>query len=130
GYRVEVARLAVAARVRNRSREPVTFTVAWRLDADYADIQEAQADRQRDRPGIRHDVRRATLEWTYIGDPRLSYRTVIHATQARPWRVEADSLTDTVTLQPGETLEIPLSIEAIDGTPVDDAATRDRESQL
>ena len=45
-YRVGLDRLSATAVLGNRTRDPLTFELSWLLEADFADIQEAQAGRR------------------------------------------------------------------------------------
>ena len=45
-YRVRVASLDIDLTIANRALRPLTFDLAWDVDADFADIQEAQSNRR------------------------------------------------------------------------------------
>jgi len=62
-YRVTVARLEVLAHLENRSRQRLTFDVAWALDADFADIQEAQSDRRQQEGRVATRTTSGTIEF-------------------------------------------------------------------
>jgi hypothetical protein len=81
-YALSIARLAVSLAISNHSTRHVDADVAWVLDADFADIQEAH-EGKRDQRG---DVRRQTcgdgLTFTYQ-HPQLKYRTAVAPSGSR-----------------------------------------------
>ena len=111
-YRVGVARLEVELAITNRARQPLTFELAWRLDADFADIQEAHAGRREQDARVdvvAHDQR---MEFTYR-HAKLPFRT--EALFDRTWTVGKGLATAAVTLAPQATTELRLHVMPVSG---------------
>jgi hypothetical protein len=75
-YRVGVASLDITLTIANHARQPVAFTLAWTLDADFADIQEAQAGRREQQAGVALATAPDHLSFSYL-HPELPFRTEV-----------------------------------------------------
>ncbi len=53
-YQVHIDRLSATAVLANRTKAPLTFELSWILEADFADIQEAQSRKPRAAGASRH----------------------------------------------------------------------------
>jgi glycogen debranching enzyme len=95
--------------VSNHSPRPVECDLAWTVDADFADIQEAQSGRREQEAGVirEHDAQRLTLTYQ---DARLPYRTVIEASGPADWTMTASHIAGRVRLLPQRPLHLQLSI--------------------
>lgn len=118
-YRVGFDRLSVTAVAVNRSRERVSFDLAWRFDADFADIQEAQSGRRKQEAAVRLTKFAQGIALAYEHD-RLSYRTSIEAEDG--WTSEDDRLASRCELAPGEARELDVEIVAFANAAVDGTA--------
>ena len=127
-YRVHLAGLGVEATIANRSAATsVRLELSWEIDADYADIQEALADRREQEAYIRRSWSDCALTFEYQHET-LRYRTLVNATGAA-WRADDSGLSATVRLAPAESLSFGLRIEPLDYLDrysADDIAERER----
>jgi glycogen debranching enzyme len=98
-YRVSVDHLAASAVVANRTKAPVAFELAWILEADFADIQEAQSGKREQQAAV--DVEPAGDEVRFVYQHRqLPYVTAVSLTGAA-WRTVPRGATVDLTLAPG-----------------------------
>jgi glycogen debranching enzyme len=120
-YRVGIASLLASVRITNRSREQVSFDVAWHVAADFADIQEGlEGKRQQDAPvGVHCGDGR--LELSY-GHDVLRFRTVVRAHGPVPFQASASALNARLTLAPQESAALSLEVGPLDYQDMPDAA--------
>jgi glycogen debranching enzyme len=111
-YQLDIASVHVLMAIRNSARRPVDFEVAWELDADYADIQEAQSGRRQQEGPVDTLAREGVIEFAY-GHADLRYRTEVR--HDGRWRMEGGRAARTIVLQPRETQELRLEIVPSDG---------------
>jgi glycogen debranching enzyme len=125
-YRVTLASLDIALVIANRARRPLTFEVAWRLGADFADIQEGQAGRREQEAPVTvaSTTDRASFSYEH---PQLPLRTELH--HDRRWTLRDDQLVTQFTLAPQqrETASIRVVPIGAAGVITNDSA-RDREA--
>jgi glycogen debranching enzyme len=132
-HRVGLDGFTATAAVGNRSREPLAFEFAWALDADFADIQEAQGgDRQQEAP---IDVRLVdnTIQYAYAHE-RLPYRSTVSVSPGN-WRMTANRAATPLTLGSGECARFELRVQPDDvgvrpEFSRDHLSTSDREKAL
>jgi glycogen debranching enzyme len=129
-YRVEVDGLAIAATVVNHSRNPIACELAWSIDADFADIQEAQAGKRQQIAGVRRQPGERALEFRYE-HARLPYCSRVIAEGAADWRMTHSRISAPVSLPAQGSIDVALRVEpsAADGMSVQDA-TGVRKSTL
>ena len=96
----------------NRARRPLTFEAAWVFDADYADIQEAQGGGKRQQTAAVESETTADGVALAYRHERLPYRTSIAVPPG--WNVADRRLTSRLTLDPGQTREIVVRVDAAD----------------
>jgi glycogen debranching enzyme len=108
-----IASLDVTLRIANRSREQLTFDLAWVVDADFADVQEGLSGNREQTADVRRLPTRGELVFQYAHD-QLPYRTRLHATGDVEWRAEASSLTTTLSLAPQEEARLVLHVRPVD----------------
>ena len=116
--------LEVTLTLANRSLEPVTLDVAWQVDADFADLQEAFAgDRQQQAP-VRATPRGASLALRYAR-PELPLETIVTG-EGADWRARDDALEARVALAPRQVITTRLRIVPRDPTrpPLADGGAR------
>lgn len=106
-YRAQVSWLEIVLTITNSARRAATFELAWQLDADFADIQEAQSGKREQEGAVAVATDGDVLEFTY-GHPALPYRTRIH--HDGRWRLSAGRLVTALTLAPQATQELRLRV--------------------
>lgn len=111
-YVVGIAHLDVVLAIGNRSRQAVDFEVAWTLEADFADIQEAQAGRREQHADVDVVARDQRMEFTYR-HPQLPFRTDVHFGSL--WTVGDGRAAALVKLEPQATLELRLQVVPVSG---------------
>jgi glycogen debranching enzyme len=96
-YEPHVTGLRVVVRATNRSRRCVDAKLTCSLDADFADLLEAQAGRREQTAPVEKRV--GCFEYAH---PRLPFRTEIEI--AELWRAAAGELSAELSLAPGATV--------------------------
>jgi glycogen debranching enzyme len=120
-HQVDVASIRSSLTITNRSGREVSVRLSWLVDADYADIQEAQDGNRRQQADVEAKASAATLHFAYL-HPQLPYRTRIDATGPREWSTESDRVSTRLQLVPQQTVEFVLTVQPIDceGSPSPD----------
>ena len=127
-HRVRAGWLDVSVLITNRARDLQTFDVIYLVDADYADIQEAQSQKREQDAGVTVATREGILELAYA-HPRLTHRTEIRCGPA--WEARGGSITAHITLQPQEARRLALQVVPfIDGARLTKAEVDERETVL
>jgi glycogen debranching enzyme len=127
-YRLNIDALLVSATVSNHSMRPVDVELAWTLDADFADIQEAHEGRRAQNAGVRHDVQGHGLLFTYE-HPRLRYRASLTPAGTVPSAPDGRSIRTRVHLEPQEAIVFGLRVQPSDAggdAPFDESDARER----
>jgi glycogen debranching enzyme len=127
-YRVRIASLEVSASIVNSSKETLEFDVGWRLDADFADIQEAQGARREQQAEVRIEAREAALAFEYSHE-RLPFRTGIAFLPGMDWKIAAGASSAHMRLEAHERIELTLTVQPSDaeGVPAaEEVAERER----
>lgn len=125
---VGIAELAVVLTIANRARRRVECDVSWRLDADFADIQEAQSGSREQQAAVETAADDSHVEFRYR-HPELPFSTHIHHDSRWSWRGER--LVAPLALEPQQADE--LAIRVIPLTDREDLTAgdvTDRESAL
>ena len=94
-YQVRVNGLEISLAIANRARRPVTLDVAWKLGADFADIQEAQSGRREQEAPVDTSTGPQRLAFSYR-HPELPFRTDVQ--HDGRWSVRNDRLAIELTL--------------------------------
>ncbi|HJU65811.1 MAG TPA: glycogen debranching N-terminal domain-containing protein [Gemmatimonadaceae bacterium] len=112
-FTARLADLHVSVAITNRSRRDVELELAWVVDTDFADIQEAQAQaREWDASiDITQDGRDLRFRCTH---PQLPYATHVCADPGRQWEVSPNRLSTPVRLAPQEDAIVTLRVLPID----------------
>jgi glycogen debranching enzyme len=110
-YTVGVSQLSIELAVTNRARRPVEVELAWVVDADFADILEAQAGRREQTGPVRTTDRDGEVEFAY-DHQRLPYRTRVR--HGEPWSRSGDRITTRVALAPQKTSKLTLLVVPLD----------------
>ncbi|MGQ0714774.1 MAG: glycogen debranching N-terminal domain-containing protein [Gemmatimonadaceae bacterium] len=126
-HEVGVDSLHTSLTMANRSGRQLSVNVAWVLDADYADIQEAQGGERQQQAEVSVVAGAATLALAYRHD-QLPYATRATVSGPGEWSAFPDRISTQVQLAPRESREFRLTIEARDGDETlsrDDVTARD-----
>ena len=126
-YHVGIRALDIVLAITNSARRPITFELAWELDADFADIQEAQSGRREQEAPVDINDSAARLEFNYR-HAQLPYRTEIHHDG---WTCSGARIVSELTLHPHQTEELRIKVIPTTGTrDITEADVTDRESFL
>jgi glycogen debranching enzyme len=120
-YRVRIASLEVSAAIVNSSKETLEFDVGWHVDADFADIQEAQGARREQEAAVRIQERDAALAFEYTHE-RLPYRSEIAFPHHVQWQIAARQVSTHVRLEPHERIDLGFTVQPSDAEGVPSAA--------
>lgn len=112
-YHLHFASLRATLAVTNRSHRPVEFEIAWALDADFADIQEAQSGKREQQADVDVAADGAMLRFVYR-HPALPYSSRASVTGAGGWVAAGRRLAARVQLERQESISVTLLVEAID----------------
>jgi glycogen debranching enzyme len=127
---VGVAGLTVSLLLTNRALEALDLDVAWRLGADFADIQEAHGGERLQEAEIQCEAEGNVLRFRYV-HPGLPLETRITAAGPGGWQAESDRLAAHLRLKVQETAECILTIEPVDPeAPLTPEDVRRREERL
>ncbi|MGH7677524.1 MAG: amylo-alpha-1,6-glucosidase [Gemmatimonadaceae bacterium] len=111
-YTVGVASLEASLRITNRATTTHRVDLAWRLGADFADIQEALGDKREQSAPVRTVPEGARLELQYAHQ-QLPYRTVVTASGAQ-WQADPAGLSATLQLESQKTVHVVLRLQPVD----------------
>jgi glycogen debranching enzyme len=127
-YRMNIASLDIALTIANRARQPLQFEVAWEFDADFADIQEAQAGRREQEAPVDVAPHDRHVAFSYRHD-RLPYRTDVH--HDGRWQFGGRRAVRTLTLAPQSEQELRLRVTPHSGTrDIDEPGAAERDAAL
>jgi glycogen debranching enzyme len=107
---VRVTRLEVTVTVTNNSLRTVRATMTAAIDADFADLLEAQSARRQQTAPVERQAG-ADGVWFRYGHPTLDYRT--HVRIVGGWTVGADDLVGAIELAPRDSRRFVLDVEPI-----------------
>jgi glycogen debranching enzyme len=125
-HTVHVGSFDATFTIANRARRALTFVVTCSLDADFADIQEAQAMRREQEGGVTVSSRPGVLDFSYA-HPRLPYHAEVHYSDE--WSADGKSIAARLTLQPQESRVLSLRIlPVVAGHRMTDDDARDRQA--
>ncbi len=113
-YEPGIAELRATLTITNRSTRDIQVDVAWALDADFADIQEAQGDKRQQQADVEVVPDAHTLRFAYR-HPKLAYETCVGATGPGEWMLDANRVSTRLPLGSQESAACVLVIEPIDG---------------
>jgi glycogen debranching enzyme len=112
-YQVGIASLDVVARLGNHSRETVELEIAWILDADYADLQEAMENKRQQNGSVKveHDVGSIEIRYEH---PQLPFKTVVTGGGDATWKADDSRLRSRLTLEPQQSVTLTLGVRPVD----------------
>jgi glycogen debranching enzyme len=125
-YEIAIAGLRVHLEATNRSRRALSFEIGWTIDADFADLEEAQtATREQDAAVDRdHDANRLCFRYRHS---ELPYETHVLASGNGDWRATESGVSAQLALGTQETATLDLTIEPRDfREPLSDLAEREQ----
>lgn len=112
-YEVLHASLRVRLTVTNRSQRPVAVDVGWDLDADFADLQEAQSGERQQTAGVARQETRGVLQFRYE-HPDLPYTTDAAASGDAGWHATGNGLGGRVALETQQEVHLELLVHPAD----------------
>jgi glycogen debranching enzyme len=125
---VGIGRLTVRLTISNHATRPVETDVAWHLDADFADIQEAHEGKRQQQGDVLRQTDNGRLLFIYQ-HPQLKYRTVVAPLGPSPWTVSESTIKTRIRLESQEVVVLGFEAEPSDPngeTPFTDAVSRER----
>ncbi|HET8648551.1 MAG TPA: glycogen debranching N-terminal domain-containing protein [Gemmatimonadales bacterium] len=134
-YRLDFRELWVEVVLTNRSRQRVELDAAWRLSADYADLQEAQAEERQQEAPVEampsvDPAGGAALRFRY-GHPDLPLETSVETRGPARWEASADQLKTRLVLAPQWPITLSLHVTAQDTELLPDLqGERQRDARL
>jgi glycogen debranching enzyme len=112
-YTLSISGLTVSVTISNHATRRVEADVAWNLDADFADIQEAQGGKREQQADVEPDIEGGQLRFTYQ-HPQLKYRARVTATGPFPWTVSESAIKTRIGLEPQEVVVLGIQTEPSD----------------
>ena len=119
-YRVGFHSLELHLTVANRWAEQAELELAWWLDADYADLLEADAGARRQEAPVERRPEPNRIRFSYR-HPDLHFETIAEA-EGADWCAEGDRLVAAILLRHGERRELRLRVTALGDEDLPDAA--------
>jgi glycogen debranching enzyme len=126
-HTIGVNGLTVRLTINNHATRSVETDVAWHLDADFADIQEAHEGRRQQQGDVHRQTTNGRLHVAYQ-HPQLQYRTVVTPSGSSPWTVNESTIKTRLRLAPQEVVVLGVQAEPSDTngeTPFTDAESRE-----
>jgi glycogen debranching enzyme len=120
--------LQLSASIANHADRTVTFELSWVLDADFADIQEAQASQRQQRARVETRGHENGVSFAYRHE-KLRYVSSVRIDGTGSWRAHRSSISSTFILERGESVRHAIVLEpsAADGSRVPaDAGEREQ----
>jgi glycogen debranching enzyme len=99
----------VSVAIANHADRAVTFELEWRLGADFADIQEAQASARQQEARVDARATGNRVSFAYAHE-QLHYQSLVHVDGEQGWRATAGSIGRTFTLERGESAQHTLRV--------------------
>jgi glycogen debranching enzyme len=127
-YQLSIDGLSVSATVGNYSVRPVECELAWTVDADFADIQEAHEGRREQIANVRRDAVNGRLTFTYE-HPQLHYRVTVAPAGTSPGAVDGSAIRWRLRLEPQQEAVAGLRVHAADAAGDAPFTDADRRSE-
>src|SRR5438105_2124480 len=128
-YAVQLDGFTIAATIANHSsRHRVDCDLGWSVDADFADIQEAQSGKREQNADVETTTGATGIALIYR-HTRLRYRSSLEVIAHADWTITPSRIATRVSLEPQTSIELSLRISAstADGSSLpDDVDDRDR----
>lgn len=126
-YRVRAGSLEIVTSILNASKESLEFEVGFALDADFADIQEAQGTKRQQQAAVGVSQTGDTLTFAYAHE-QLPYRTAIQLDREGGWQIEPRRVARRLQLGPRDSVDLRVTVRPSDargGIRPDDEAARE-----
>lgn len=126
-HTLSIDSLTVSLTVSNHSMRRIEADVAWIVDADYADLQEAHEGRRDQQAAVGRAVSARDLTFTYE-HPQLKYRTAVTPAESWSWTLTETTIKTRVHLDPQQAVVLRLRVTPSDthgAPPFDDADARE-----
>ena len=130
-YAVQLDGFTIAATIANHSsRHRVDCDLGWSVDADFADIQEAQSGKREQNADVETTTGATGIALIYR-HTRLRYRSSLEVIAHADWTITPSRIATRVSLEPQASIELSLRISAsaADGSSLPDDV-EDRELVL
>jgi glycogen debranching enzyme len=127
-HTVDLGGLSVRLTISNHATRRVETDVAWTLDADFADIQEAHGGAREQQAAVQRTTDDGHLRFTYQ-HPQLKYRTVVAPTGPGPWTVNESTIKTRIRLESQEVVVLGFNTGPSDASgepPFTDADAREQ----
>jgi glycogen debranching enzyme len=127
-HTVSVDRLTVGVTIVNHSTRDVDIDIAWVLDADFADIQEAHEGKRQQQGSVLRAGDGGQLTFSYQ-HPTLVYRSVVTSTGSATWTLHESAIATRIHLEPQHEIPLGLEVQPSDSTGApafDDAEAREQ----
>jgi glycogen debranching enzyme len=111
-YRVRVGGLDVSLTLANRAMRSLSAQLAWHVDADFADIQEAQAGRRQQQALVRAEADGDGVVFSY----EHASVPLVARVRGGGWTARRDRLVTRVALEPQQELTLMLRVEGHTGS--------------
>ena len=114
-FDVGIASLDVSCRITNHGIEAFDFDIAWIVDADFADIQEALGGKREQSADVRVHSDTTQIEFKYDHE-RLPYKTVVSVSGGgnAAWRAEHGRFSARLRLERQQTVHLALHVRPYD----------------
>lgn len=112
-FSLSIARFAVSITISNHSTRQVEADVAWVMDADFADIQEAHGGKRDQRGDVHRDASAGHLTFAYQ-HPKLKYRTAVVPVGSTLWTVSDSTIKTRIRLAPQQPIVLGLEVQPSD----------------
>lgn len=112
-YTLTVGGLTITLTISNHATRRVEIDVAWNLDADFADVQEAHGGKREQQAGVLRTVDGGHLLFTYQ-HPQLKYRTIVAPIGSGPWTMSETTIKSRIRLDSQEVVVLGLQTEPSD----------------
>lgn len=109
-YTVGCDGLTVSVRATNHAKSTVECELAFVLDTDFADIQEALSGRRQQDAPVSRKAGDAGIAFAYEHD-RLHYVSTVQVTAHHAWRIDESRIATTVALASQKTIELGIRID-------------------
>jgi glycogen debranching enzyme len=109
-HTVSVAGFTIALTITNHGSRRIEADVAWSVDADFADIQEAHQGKREQHADVQQRIDGGQLYFSYH-HPQLKYRTKVIPTGASPWTASNSTFKTRIRLDPQEAVVVSLRTE-------------------
>lgn len=127
-HQLSIDGLTVTATVSNHSTRPIDIDLAWLLDADFADIQEAHEGRREQSGNVRREIADGGVRFKYE-HPQLHFRADVQPSGTASSSPDGSAIRARVHLESQQRTVVGLRVRVSDTSgeaPFEDAPARER----